>query len=68
MCIHSSCTDRSILNTDRHNITDLLSSLCSVVAQVLDIDARVRLFMEFKSIFWVFGQKIANFLVVNFEI
>jgi len=45
-----------------------LNILHSEIAEILDIDTRVRLFMKVKLVFRVFGKQVTNFFVIDFKI
>lgn len=68
MLIHRSRADRSVLNTNRHDITNLLSGLRSIVGEIFDVDAGVWLFVEFEPVLGVLGQQVANLFVVDFQV
>ena len=66
--IHSSSSNRSILNSNTHDITDFLSSFGCIIGQILYIDTCIRLFMKFKTVLRVFRKQISYLLVVYFEV
>ena len=66
--VHSCSSNRSILNTNTHDITDFLGSFGCIIGEIFNIDTCIRLFMKFKTILWVFRKQISYLLVVYFEV
>jgi len=55
MGIHGSSTNGSVLDTNAHDIANLLGGLSSVVGEIFDVDTGIGFFVELETVLRILG-------------
>lgn len=68
LLVHIGRANRAVFHTNLEHIVDLRDVLDGEVRKIADVDTRVRLLVQVEPVLRVFGQQIANFFVVDFQV